>query len=179
MATITRTYTPATGDTILAAHLNTDLDTIYSEFNGSIDNANIKTAAAIAISKTTLVTFTDWADYTPTYSAGGAMTWGTITTHLARHCRIGRNLFVQVYASGTTGGVASNNLGFTLPVAPTYTADSLVSGGCAIKTAGTIVGGIFYYDNAGAKVVVRPYDASNWSLGANSGVNVQLFYEVT
>ena len=54
MATITRTYSPATGDTILAAHLNTDLDTIYNEFNGSINNANIDASAAIASSKVDL-----------------------------------------------------------------------------------------------------------------------------
>lgn len=34
-----------------AADFNGDIDTIYGEFNGNIDNANIKTAAAIAASK--------------------------------------------------------------------------------------------------------------------------------
>ena len=58
MATITRTYSPATGDTILAAHLNTDLDTIYNEFNGSINNANIDASAAIVSSKLDLTDIT-------------------------------------------------------------------------------------------------------------------------
>lgn len=57
MATIARTYGPATanpvatGSTILAAHINTDLDTVYSDYNGNITNANIAAAAAIAASK--------------------------------------------------------------------------------------------------------------------------------
>ena len=34
-----------------ASDFNGDLDTLYAEFNGNIDNANIKSAAAIALSK--------------------------------------------------------------------------------------------------------------------------------
>jgi hypothetical protein len=72
-ATISRTYGPATanpvstGSTIIAAHVNTDLDTVYTEFNGSIagssggaavniqqgtiSNADLHANAAIALTK--------------------------------------------------------------------------------------------------------------------------------
>lgn len=60
MATISRTYGATTanpvasGSTILANHINTDLDTIYSEFNGNISNDNISASAAIVTSKLSL-----------------------------------------------------------------------------------------------------------------------------
>lgn len=57
MGTVNRTYTSsdvATGQTILADHINADLDTIYNEFNGNIDNDNIKSGAAIASAKLAL-----------------------------------------------------------------------------------------------------------------------------
>ncbi len=48
----TVSFTPPTdGSTADAADVVTPLNTIYNEFNGNIDNANIKSAAAIATSK--------------------------------------------------------------------------------------------------------------------------------
>lgn len=45
-------YTPpADGETADAADVVTPLNTIYNEFNGNIDNSNIKSGAAIATSK--------------------------------------------------------------------------------------------------------------------------------
>lgn len=62
MAIQTRTYSSSTdvvtGATILAAHLNTDLDKLYSLQNGNIDNDNIASAAAIASSKINASVFT-------------------------------------------------------------------------------------------------------------------------
>lgn len=43
--------TPSDGETADASDVATPLNTIVSEFNGNIDNANIKTGAAIATSK--------------------------------------------------------------------------------------------------------------------------------
>lgn len=57
MGLITRTYSVSASDEIIAAHWD-DLDTIYTEFNGNIDNANIKAAAAIAASKLDLTDIT-------------------------------------------------------------------------------------------------------------------------
>lgn len=118
MATISRTYGPATanpvatGSTILAAHVNTDLDTIYSDYNGNITNANIAASAAIAISKTALVTFTDWTAWTPTW--GGFSANPTVT---ARYTQIGKFLFAYIIttANGTSN---ATNFTLTLPVAP-------------------------------------------------------------
>ena len=105
MATITRTYTPATGDTILAAHLNTDLNTIYTDYNGNIDNDNIVAGAAIEISKTTLDTYTDFANYTPVISGGTVVGAGTYTTQKGRWSQIGNIVYfaAQITISAHTG----------------------------------------------------------------------------
>lgn len=39
------------GQTIDPAEVNTDLNTIYTEFNGNVENANVKAAAAIVLTK--------------------------------------------------------------------------------------------------------------------------------
>lgn len=51
MGTITRGYTYTAGNTITAAQNEANETTIYNEFNGNIDNDNIKSSAAIAESK--------------------------------------------------------------------------------------------------------------------------------
>lgn len=51
MATVSKVYTFANGDIIDAIKFNVDFDTIYNEFNGNIDNANIKSGAGIIGSK--------------------------------------------------------------------------------------------------------------------------------
>lgn len=64
MALITKDYTFSTGATILASEHNTNFDTLYNAFNGNIDNANIKSGAAISLAKLSLsddITMTgDW-----------------------------------------------------------------------------------------------------------------------
>lgn len=56
MALITKTNTFSAGDTIVASEHNDNFDTIYNEFNGSTDNANIKSGAAIADTKLAQIT---------------------------------------------------------------------------------------------------------------------------
>ena len=51
MALINKPYTFSAGATIVAAEHNSNFDTIYNEFNGSISNANISGTAAITDSK--------------------------------------------------------------------------------------------------------------------------------
>ena len=51
MATISKSFTFSAGATIVASEHNTNFDNIYNEFNGSIDNANIKANAAIVDTK--------------------------------------------------------------------------------------------------------------------------------
>lgn len=56
MALITKPYTFSAGGTILSAEVNSDLDTIYADYNGGITNANISGSAAIVDSKLAQIT---------------------------------------------------------------------------------------------------------------------------
>ena len=51
MAIKSKPFTFSSGGTIIAAEHNSNLDTIYGEFNGNIENANIKANAAIVGTK--------------------------------------------------------------------------------------------------------------------------------
>lgn len=56
MAVITIPYSFTNGATIYAAEHNSNFTTIYNEFNGNIDNANIKSTAAIVDTKLNQIT---------------------------------------------------------------------------------------------------------------------------
>lgn len=54
MSTIVKPYTFSAGAVIVAAEHNSDFDTLYTEINGALNNANISATAAIAYSKLNL-----------------------------------------------------------------------------------------------------------------------------
>lgn len=59
MGLITKNNTWSAGETILAVEHNENFNTIYNEFNGNIDNANIKAGAGIVDSKLAQITTSD------------------------------------------------------------------------------------------------------------------------
>lgn len=133
MATISVSL-PSDGQTADAADYNTPITTIVNEFNGNIDNNNIKGAAGIATSKladdagiTTakvadaaitpakLIAGTGttwpWVDWTPTLTN---LSGGTIT--YSKYKQTGKT--VEFRFKYTLGGAGVAGLiGFTLPVA--------------------------------------------------------------
>lgn len=117
-----------------------------------------------------------WTTWVPTFTAGGSMTWTSIT-YQARYCRIGNVVIFSIYALGTTGGVASSRLNFTLPIAPANAvANSVPNGGCKVENAGALSG--FWELSTGSTVSVATYNLSNWVLAANQGIYVSGTYEV-
>ena len=54
MGTISKPNTFSAGATIIASEHNSNFDTVYNEFNGNIENVNVKGSAAIANSKLNL-----------------------------------------------------------------------------------------------------------------------------
>lgn len=118
---------------------------------------------------------TEWADWTPTYGATGAMTYTSVATNRGRYCRIGHLVLFQLACAGTTGGVANVGLTFTAPVAPRYTSDRHVSGACSVYDGGDRAG-MFKYQTD--RFYVYKYDYANWGLGANRWIQIQGFYEV-
>lgn len=101
----------------------------------------------------------------PVYSASGSMTWTSVSTNLAEYQIIGNQCFVEVYASGTTGGSASNALNLTLPfnarnVSQYVGLYARVADGAAALAA-------IAYTNAGTPNILssQKYDGSNFGLG--------------
>ena len=58
MAKVTKPKTFSAGTVAVSGDVNTNFDTIYNEFNGSIDNDNIKTSAGIVDTKLAQITST-------------------------------------------------------------------------------------------------------------------------
>lgn len=79
MSTIAKPYTFSAGATIVAAEHNSNFDTIYSEFNGSISNTNIASNAAIADTK--LAQLTSAGKVSATAITGGSDAQGDILYH--------------------------------------------------------------------------------------------------
>lgn len=108
-----------------------------------------------------------WYDWTPLYSGGGTMTYTSVTTDIAKFMLRGKQVFLTINASGTTGGTANSNLQFTPPVAPVFAGDfdsvnmSLSEDG---SSSARSVGYVFW--SKSGVLVVRKSDSSNWGLGA-------------
>lgn len=84
MSIIVKPYTFSAGAVIVAAEHNSNFDTIYSDHNGGLTNANLSASAAIALSKISFTTaltmsgaITSWAKGADVASAAGNIALGT------------------------------------------------------------------------------------------------------
>jgi hypothetical protein len=80
MSTISKSYTFTNGATILAEEHNQNFDVLYNWANGNITNANIKTGAAIAMSKLDLTgdaTFSGDLEFSGEVTLSGDVVLGT------------------------------------------------------------------------------------------------------
>lgn len=110
MGSYVATNLPTDGSTIDASDVTTDLNGLINEFNGSIDNTNIKAGAAIAFSKLA-------ADAWTAHSATLGGFSGT-PTQANYFLKIGRLVVLMVNIQGTSNATA---LTFTLPYAAART----------------------------------------------------------
>lgn len=115
-----------------------------------------------------------WASWTPTYGAGGSMTYTSVTTNVGVYQRHGSRVDFMLSATGTTGGTASTSLTFTAPVAASGEQGSLT---CFINENGSFYGGTAVFSSS-TTVAVRKYDTSNFSLGVSRSVVVSGHYRV-
>lgn len=99
----------------------------------------------------------------PTYSASSSMTWTSVTTTSATYKLTGKVCDIFFRATGTTGGTASTELRFSIPVSTTDT--NLT--GCG-NTGDTAFqgGGATYFVSASVIGVVKQA-VGNWGLGAS------------
>lgn len=114
-----------------------------------------------------------WSSWTPTYSASGSMTFTTVTTQYGRYLQIGKLVFFQLWASGTTGGTANTTISATLPIAAAATVTVPIA---ATVFDATYSLGLAFATNAGV-VDVSKSAGGNWALGASKSIFVGGFYE--
>ena len=120
---------------IKSADLNTPLNTIYDDYNGGIDNTNIKAAAGIENTK--LATGTNgvanaqlnttagdlggaWKAYTPTWGSGGTQPTLGSSTIAGSYTQIGKTIICRANLNITAGGAFNQGTGLytiSLPVA--------------------------------------------------------------
>ena len=120
----------------------------------------------------------EWESWTPSYSASGAMTYTTVTTTYARYCLLGNSVHFQIKALGTTGGVASTQLRFTVPIQPKRDTADGMGGGCTIIDGGAYRSGQWSHQGTTKTIAVARYDFANWGLAANTGFIITGFYEI-
>lgn len=108
-----------------------------------------------------------WQDWTPTYGGTGSMTYGTVTTNVARYMLIGKLLVIRLDCAGTTGGVADTRITISSPVALTA---STLYGALAVPIfdSSRATGHLEVITSGGW--AVRREDAANWGTGAARGV---------
>lgn len=134
--------------------------------NGSVTNAKLSTTAGELGSV--------WTTWTPTYGASGSLTFTSITTNYAKYLQIGKTIHFAIYATGTTGGTASNSITFTLPVAAANLYN--IFSAAVLPGGGVTIGGSAFSDNSATVVFVRKYDGSNYALGGST-IRVSGSYE--
>ncbi len=118
---------------------------------------------------------TRWLIWLPTYSANGSMTF--TDTALGNYQIRYDTLFYQLNSYGTTGGVANNQILYTVPM-NTYLSAYNFSCGCSIADgAGVTVLGYTTSETTG-QFSFRRYDLANFGIGAARGGTIQTFYQV-
>lgn len=108
----------------------------------------------------------NWLDWTPTYSAGGGMTFTLTSQYLAQYCVVGDMVTFSISAEGTTSGTASTQLIYSLPL-PAANQESIFT--CtANDNAGVHTPGTSRVITTSTADVMKG-DATNWGIGVLRG----------
>lgn len=172
LITLTTISNGQTGD---AVPVNNNFTTLVNEFNGNIDNNNIKPGAAIAISK---IAAEAWVAWTPSYGATGSMTYTSVGTTVARYQQISNVVFFQIIANGTTGGSADVGLTFTVPVSRSATTANIMVGSGQVVDSSDKGCYCLWNGTSTTTVFVRKYDAVNFGIGSGREIRINGFYEL-
>jgi hypothetical protein len=162
-------------DTTIVAGLNQIQHKLGRAYRGWVNCGTVPTNSTITKA---------WQDWTPTYSAGGAMTFTGVTTRVARYSVQGPIVYLYMRSTGTTGGVASNNIQFTLPVKaaaapngfPATSAYQMMAAD-VFDVVGSIGQFVIRSDSQDNGLILKG-DSSNWGLGAAREFFFNAFYEM-
>jgi hypothetical protein len=123
--------------------------------------------------------FPDWFRFTPTFGAGGSMTFTNVVTQyydtIFKVC--GWACIFSINIIGTTGGSASPTITATLPIAPNETHALVWAEVGASVTDTSRISGVMYivYPNV---LTFQRYDGANWGIGTNRVISGQLIYPI-
>lgn len=122
---------------------------------------------------------TRFLTFTPTFAASGSMTFTSVTVNRAQYKLKGvEDCFLQVGATGATGGSASNSLTCTLPMSSNLASSEVLFGTGGTADTNIIAGLVFFLQSDPTRVYVRRYDAANFGLGASRQFLVNTNYKV-
>lgn len=156
MAVFTQQTTFVNGTTADGGQVNTEVVNLGTSVNNIVD-AQIGSAANIAISKTALGTYTAWTDYVPVVYAADATTDMTNVIAKARYNQIGKQ--VTVWFAISLDAVSAFNAYMTLPINASYNTTEYPAG---IGWNGTTIMAINIFTTTG-RVHFAPYTATNFS----------------
>ena len=111
---------------------------------------------------------------TPTYGGGGDMTFTSVSETYNKFKVSGKTVTYKLRAAGTTGGVASTTITFSLPV--TAAGSHGKGTGCGTYDSGWKSGYVTGVNSTVAQVFKG--DGSNWALAASKNIDVQVIYEI-
>lgn len=119
--------------------------------------------------------FPHWFNYAVHYSAGGSMTFTTVTTELAQWNAMGLGLFFEHRANGTTGGSGDPSIYATLPIPPAEAVNGLFVVTVA-DTVGDVGRGVINVASTTPRVQYSKIANANWGIGASRIVIGEGFY---
>lgn len=171
MSTISKPYTHSSGQVIASAEVNSNFDTIYNDYNGSISNANIAANAAIADTKLGTIS-----------TAGKVNTTALTTTSQAAGDILYNNGSGWVrLAKGTANYFLHTNATATAPEWVAFaSAAEVLTGTDATKpvTASTVIGhqgvakGWVMADGSGAESLLDSYNTDSISDAGNGNYTI-------
>lgn len=151
MSTIAKPHTFSPNTTISSSQVNADFDTLYNDYNGSIDASNLATSAVstakIADGAVTTAKIADsnvttaklnlgWVSYTPTLSN---FTIGN-GTMVAMYVQVGMTIIGMVHVTlGSTSSMGAAGIRITTPVAAStnYSVTNSVIGQATFQDSGS------------------------------------------
>lgn len=107
-----------------------------------------------------------WTDWSPTYSAGGSMTYTSVSADYANYVEVGKLVIAKFYMSGTTGNVAGTSIRLSLPRTPRSFGSAAQIMSRAYIYDGSGMQGIINIPSGGNFASVSKTDGSTYGLGA-------------
>lgn len=152
-------YSAGTGLTTVTIHVNTNYTlaaaAITSPFFSYIENPQGWAAV-------------EWFDWSPTYSASGAMTFTGVATAFAQYKVMGDTIDYQVRGTGTTGGVASTAIQVSTPTATMNIGANTVQYALIVDTTTELSQALIIV--ASSLLSFQKNAGGAWGLGANRTV---------